>query len=161
MNRFLRYSAIALALFSIVGCCSLPDTALTEEDKATLTSMIDDGLEHMRARDFAAWTANFAEDAVLMPPNGPTVTGPAALQAWAEAMPGWEDATWPNVMISGEGNMAYGSSDYTLKLEGMPEDRGKQLVVFRRKEGGEWKAVAVSFNSDLPIQIPAMMPVEE
>jgi ketosteroid isomerase-like protein len=123
--------------------------------------MFDDGLEYMKAREFGSWSANFAEDAVLMPPNGPTVTGPAALEAWAESMPGWETATWPNVKIWGEGNVAYGSSDWTLKLEGMPEDRGKQLAVFRRKDGGEWKVVAVSYNSDLPLQVPAMMPVEE
>jgi hypothetical protein len=60
-------------------------------------------------------------------------------------------ATFSNVQVWGEGNLAYGTSSYTLTLQGAPPDNGKQLAVFRRGANGEWQVVAVSFNSDLPL----------
>jgi ketosteroid isomerase-like protein len=48
-----------------------------------------------------------------------------------------------------EGNIAYGTSRYTLELEDLPTDTGKQLAVFRRGADGRWSVVACSFSSDL------------
>ena len=62
--------------------------------------------------------------------------------------------SFADVQVSGEGNMAYGSSSYVLKLKDLPADTGKQLVVFRRGADGKWKVAAASYSSDLPIPTP-------
>jgi ketosteroid isomerase-like protein len=59
--------------------------------------------------------------------------------------------------VSGEGDLAYGVSARAMTLQGMPEDRGKQLVVFRRTADG-WRVAAGAFNSDLPLPGPQAAP---
>jgi ketosteroid isomerase-like protein len=125
-------------------------TILGKEDVATLEQMFDTVVRLIRAGDWAAWAALYAEDAVLHPPNGPAVRGRAALQKWGEAFPPVEALDFSNVQVSGEGNVAFGTSGYALTIKGQPLDTGKQLGVFRRDIGG-WQVVAVSFNSDLPL----------
>ncbi|MBI4664606.1 MAG: nuclear transport factor 2 family protein [Verrucomicrobia bacterium] len=104
----------------------------------------------LRAGDWAGWAAQYAEDAVFQPPNGPAVRGRKDIRKWGDAFPPIEAFGFSNVQVSGEGNFAYGMSAYTLTLKGLPPDTGKQLVVFRRGTNG-WQIVAVSFNSDLPL----------
>ena len=125
-------------------------TALGMEDVATLERMFDTVVALIRAGDWAGWAALYAEDAVLHPPNGPAVHGRAALQAWGEAFPEVEALDFLNVQVSGEGNLAYGTSGYALTIKGLAPDTGKQLGVFRRGSNG-WEVAAVSFNSDLPL----------
>ena len=55
-----------------------------------------------------------------------------------------------DVQVSGEGNLAYGTSAVGMKVKGARADTAKQLVVFRRSLAGRWEIVAVSVNSDLP-----------
>ena|SRR5437899_1350405 len=125
-------------------------TVLGKEDVATLEHMFDTVVQLIRAGDWASWAALYAEDAVLHPPNGPAVRGRAALQKWGEAFPPVEALDFSNVQVSGEGNVAYGTSAYTLAIKGQPLDTGKQLGVFLRGTGG-WQVAAVSFNSDLAL----------
>ena len=123
---------------------------LSKEDVATLEGTFDAVVRLVRAGDWAGWTALYAEDAVFHPPNGPAVRGRAAIRKWGDAFPPVEAFGFSNVEVSGEGNVAYGTSGYSLTIKGLPPDTGKQLVVFRRGTSG-WLVVAVSFNSDLPL----------
>lgn len=160
MKRSIQCVLLALALLSLSACCQQTATEFTADDEATIAGMFDTSLANFMARDWAAWAAGFTEDGILQQPNGPTHTGHAALIAWGEALPPFEAMSWPNLKIWGEGNLAYATSDYAGTFEGMPEDRGKQLAVLRRGADGEWKVVAVCFNSDLPLPKPDM-PAEE
>src|SRR5262245_15543764 len=117
-------------------------TALAKEDIATLEQMFGTAVGLIRAGDWTGWAALYAEDSVLHPPNGPAVRGRAALLQWGEAFPPVEAIDFWDVHVSGEGNVAYGTSGYTLTLKGQPPDTGKQLGVFRRGVGG-WQVVAV------------------
>jgi ketosteroid isomerase-like protein len=127
----------------------------TPQDEAAVRGAFDSALQHVRSGDWTAWAAGFSDGAILQPPNGPSVTGRAALEAWGRAFPAIESVTWPNVQVHGEGNMAYGTSAYVLKLKDFPADRGKQLAVLMRSAGGKWEVVAVSFNSDVSLPAPA------
>lgn len=125
-------------------------TLLSKQDVATLEGTFGTVVRLVRANDWAGWAALYAEDAVFHPPNGPAVRGRAAIRKWGDAFPPVEACDFSNVEVSGEGNVAYGTSGYTLTIKGLPPDNGKQLVVFRRGTSG-WQVVAVSFNSDLPV----------
>jgi ketosteroid isomerase-like protein len=118
-------------------------------DEATIKGMFDSTVVWFKAGKFDSWAAGFSDNAYLQSPNGKTATGHAALVAWANSFPPIESLSFTNVQVSGDGNMAYGSSDYALKLKDAPADTGKQLVVAHRGSDAQWKVVAVSFNSDL------------
>jgi ketosteroid isomerase-like protein len=129
---------------------STVETALSKEDLATLEGMLNTTFRLVRMRDWAGWAAMFAEDGVFHPPNQPAVRGRAALQKWGEGFPEVDAIESSDVQIFGEGNLAYFTSRYALRIKGLPPDTGKQLGVFRRGTSG-WQVVAGSFNSDLPL----------
>jgi len=139
----------------VIGACQKAPE-FTAADEAGLKSQIDSANVWIKARKFDLWVGRFADDAFLQPPNAKTATGHTALLAWANALPPMEALVFSNVQVTGDGNMAMGTTDYTLKFQGAPADTGKQIVVFRRSADGKWKTIGVSFSSDLPpIAMPA------
>jgi ketosteroid isomerase-like protein len=146
-RRLLQSSVFVLLLAACQSQSEAP--AFTAEDEAAVRAMFDNTPGYFLNRTFGPWAQQFAEDGIFQPPNAPTVRGRTALQAWAEAFPPMETASFSNVQVTGEGNMAWGTSDYALKLKDGPSDNGKQLVVFR-KTNGSWQIVAGAFSSDLP-----------
>lgn len=154
MRSFPRLSSLVLVALFLVACGQQPDV-FAPQDEATLRGMFDSTVTNIRAGDWATWSAQYTETAVLQPPNAPTVTGRPAILAWGQAFPPVESLAFSEVQVSGEGNLAYGTSAYALKIKDLPQDNGKQLVVFRRSPGAKWEVVAVSFSSDLPMPAPA------
>jgi ketosteroid isomerase-like protein len=159
MNRAGTLHLAAVVL--LVASCAQPpqeqtkastDAApvFTADDATAISGMFTQTVQWLRAGDWKAWSDQYTEDAVLQPPNGPSVVGRAAALAWGQAFPAIEEVDFTNVKVVGEGNIAYGTSDWVLQTKGAPEDKGKQLVVFRRGADGKWGVVAVSFNSNLP-----------
>jgi ketosteroid isomerase-like protein len=129
---------------------------LSAQDAAAVRKVFDDVVKYIRAGDWASWASQWSEDGVFHRANGPLLKGRAAIQAYGQGFPAIETVSFSNVQVSGEGNLAYGTSGYTLtfKKGGPPPDTGKQLAVFRRSASGKWEAVAVSVNSDLPLPAP-------
>jgi len=153
MTRLTSRALWATSVVVLVGCQPAAPQ-FTPQDEAAVRGVFDSSLKSLRAGDWAAWAGSFSDDGILQPPNAPTVTGRAALEAWGHAFPPIDSVSWPNVQVHGEGNLAYGTSDWTLKIRNMPPDHGKQLAVLRRAAGGKWEVVAVSFNSDVPLAPP-------
>ncbi len=148
MSR-LAVAGLTAALFVITGCQS-PPAQFTAEDAATLRGIVESTAQSFKAGEMETWARHYASDAVFQPPNAPMVVGQADILAWGQSFPPLADLTFTNIEVSGEGNVAYGTSSYDMAFPGTPPDRGKQLVVFRRPPGGSWAIVAVSFNSDMP-----------
>ena len=161
MRRSKRSVAgLAMAILLAAGCqqpAPVPaaPAGLTEEDKTAITAVFQNVVQLVRAQNWDGFVATFDDDVVFMPANGPVLRGKDALKAWAAAGPKATSAfDFTNVEIHGEGNLAYGTSAINMAFEGMPADPGKQLVVLRKNAAGEWKSVAVSFNSDTPMPMP-------
>ncbi len=125
-------------------------TFLSKEDIATVEGMFHTILRLVRAGDWAGDAALWAEEGVVHPPNGPAVRGRSAIQQWHENFPPIEAIDFSNLQVAGEGNVAYATYGYILKIKGMPPDTGKALVVLRRGASG-WEFVAASYNSVLPV----------
>ncbi len=142
--------AVAAAL-----ACQPAAPQFTAADETTVRGMFDSTVAHLNAGRFDSWAAQFSDNTLFQPPNEKTVNGRSAIAAWIKALPPIESVSFSNVQVSGEGNTAYGSSAYVLKLKDMPADTGKQLAVFRRGANGTWQVVAVNFNSDVPLPTPA------
>ena len=139
----------------LLASCQAPAPQFTAQDEATLRAMFDSVAAEVTSSRWDTWAGHYAADAYLQPPNAPTVRGRAAILAWGQAFPSVESLVFSDAQVAGEGNMAYGSTAYALKLKDLPMDTGKQLVVFRRAPGGAWEVHAVGFNSDLPLPAPA------
>ncbi len=150
MRRAATFLAVLGSVLLVAGCPSPPED-LSEQDRARIEQIIDGVAITLRAGDYAMWAGHFAEDAVIYPPNAPSVRGRAVIQRWGEAFPAIEDLTFFDVQVWGEGDYAYGTSGYAFTVEGSPPDTGKQLWAFRRSAGAGWEVVAASYNSDLPV----------
>jgi uncharacterized protein (TIGR02246 family) len=128
----------------------------TAGDEQAIRAHVDHWLQLVKAKDASGIAEMYAEDGAVMPPNAPIGTGRAAIQqAWASMMrtPGFDLTFNPEqIVISSSGDMALDRGTYTLTVApaGTTQtDTGKYVVVWR-KIGGDWKAVADIFNSNLP-----------
>jgi ketosteroid isomerase-like protein len=144
-----------LSTIALAAGCTPRSVPLSGEDAAAVRASFDSTVSRIRAGNFAGWAAEFSDDARFYAPNARAVIGRTAILAWGRALPAIEQFAFSDVQVAGAGDLAWGTSAYTLKFKDMPIDSGKQLVVFRRKAGGAWEVIAVSFNSNLPLQQPA------
>ena len=125
-------------------------------EEQAIRGQVDRWLQLVKAKDAASIAELYAEDGAVMPPNGPIGKGRAAIQkTWASMMqtPGFDLTFVPEqIIVSSSGDMALDRGTYRLAIAPNGKamtDTGKYVVVWR-KIGGEWKAAADIFNSDLP-----------
>jgi uncharacterized protein (TIGR02246 family) len=152
-----RVRWVVLLSVNVVACqaASEPEGSLSEPDKEAIRAVFSKVVTTLRARDFDAFANTFAEDVVFHPANAPALHGREEVKNWVTQSPKATSAfDFTNVEIIGQDNFAFATSDIAMNLEGVPADKGKQLVVLRKEPSGEWKTVAVSFNSDTPMQAP-------
>ena len=111
------------------------------------------------AKDVEAYLSFFAEDAFVLPPNVPMLTGKESIRKSVSEMmatPGFA-LSWQitKVEVSRGGDLAYTVGTYQSTLndaKGKPvTDRGKYMTVWKKQPDGKWKAVADMANSDLPV----------
>jgi uncharacterized protein (TIGR02246 family) len=128
----------------------------TGADEQAIRGHVDHWLQLVKAKDAAGIAALYAEDGAVMPPNAPIGKGRAAIQqTWASMMqtPGFDLTFTPEqIVVSSSRDMALDRGTYSLAIAPAGKtqtDTGKYVVVWR-KVGGDWKAAADIFNSDLP-----------
>jgi len=128
----------------------------TAADEKAIRGQVDHWLQLVKAKDASAIASLYTEDGAVMPPNGPIGKGHAAIQkTWTSlmAIPGFDLSFAPEqIVVSTSGDLALDRGTYKLAVapKGTAQtDTGKYVVVWR-KVGGEWKAAADIFNSDLP-----------
>lgn len=161
----MRVSALVFVLSLLTlatGCQSQADTRAADE--ATLRRLDAEwSTAAGTTRDVEKTVSFFADDAVVMPPNIPTLSGKEAIRGLWKSMlespsfsGGWQ-AT--KVEVARSGDLAYVSGTYEFKetdTGGRPiTDKGKYLEVWKKQADGSWKCVADMFNSDLPNVAPA------
>jgi ketosteroid isomerase-like protein len=94
--------------------------------------------------------AFYAEDARLLPPNRPMITGRSQIrEAFGEflgaGMGGLTIETY-ELEIARAGDLAYGIGTFSLARP--TRDQGKFVEVYRRQSDGSWRCVADMFSSD-------------
>lgn len=166
----MRKSLLLLSVTALLlTACRVSETPLNDDAKANASAVVDIGadeqairgqverwLQLVKAKDAASIAGLYAQDGAVMPPNAPIGKGAAAIQqTWASMMgtPGFDLTFTPEqILVSSAGDMALDRGTYRLTVapDGKAQtDTGKYVVVWR-KIGGEWKAAADIFNSDLP-----------
>ena len=95
-------------LLSAATCNSSTPAALTDLDKAAINKATEGFAKGINAKDWAGVAGSYySDDVVMMPSNGPSVTGKAGIQAWMAAYPPISDFTTRTVEIEGSGPTAY------------------------------------------------------
>jgi ketosteroid isomerase-like protein len=148
MKRIALFAAVLLA------ACASANVAPGEADAAMKASR-NDFMQYARSGNAAALANDYADDAVLMPPNLPAMRGRAAIQQfWSGFMAaGKIDVTLTPEKVLSSGDLATDAGKYDLTItpaNGAPiHDVGKYAVT-SQKIGGQWKIVVDIFNSDQP-----------
>ncbi len=130
--------------------------ALSAEDVAANKALTAAYVQGVNSKDWAAVTALYTEDAILLPPNQPLVQGREAILAWAEAFPPLTEFDLTLVEVDGYGDLAYvrGMGTMTMTPEGAPEpikDTVKYIEIRRKQDDGSWLIAIDIMNSDLPL----------
>jgi len=107
------------------------------------------------AADVAAKVRLYAVDAVMLPPQGPAVSGERAIRAWHEAIFREEisriDSKVNEVQVFGDWGFASGTTSGTITSRATGQRRNvaeKWFVVVRRQADGTWKIVRDIWNEE-------------
>ena len=104
----------------------------------------------LRRGDSAAMAATYTEDAQLLPPGAPVVTGRPAIQAfWQGALDmGVADGSLETLELDVQGDTAAEVGQGVLKTKaGQVIDTAKYIVLWKR-EHGAWKWYRDIYNSN-------------
>jgi ketosteroid isomerase-like protein len=161
-GKFVWAFLVVFLGISISSCKTPGLTSLTDQDRAAILKMSEDGQKLFNApeRDFAAAVKfYYTEDAMTLSPNEPVVQGRASQIAWYNAYPPFK-LEEKILELDGRGDLAYARLTYSLKvtMPGATEpvlDTGKGMEIWKKQKDGSWKVSCDIFNSDLPIPVPS------
>ena len=132
-----------IALVSVASCKQEPKKATVEE----LGQMNRDFAKALLAGDAEAAANLYDENASLLPPNEPIVTGRENIKAyWQGAIDaGIVDASVKTISAGSDGNLGYEIGTYELKLkvdnDSIITDTGKYTEILQRNAEGKWMSI--------------------
>jgi len=158
MNRTIKSLTVLVAAAALFVSCQAPQTNVADVKKAVEEA----DARQMKAfadKDLAGMMANYAPDAVILPQNGPAVTGREKMEAmFKEFSEMMTDMKWTITKFDASGDIAYEVGEYTatMHMPGMAPapDKGKFVTVWKRRPDGNWMIVVDIFNTDLPMPTP-------
>lgn len=162
--RAVRLPAL-LGLAVLTACQPAPPAGLSDADKAAIDSTARVFVRHALANDFAALTRDYySDDAMVLPPNAPAVTGHGAIEAMFKTFPPITAFELRTEEVEGTADLAYVRGRYTMTMSppGAPAiaDSGKYLEIWRKQGDGSWKSVRDMFSSDIPLPAPPPAPTK-
>ena len=148
---------------TLAGCAAReepPDTRAADE--AAIRKTDAEWVKAGQSKQLDAWMAFYADDATVLPPNGPTATNRESIRkiiAELMALPG-ASINWQltKVEVARSGDIGYGYGTYELTFndpKGKPvNDRGKVLEIWKKQADGNWKCIVDTWNTDMPLPAP-------
>jgi len=106
-------------------------------------------------RDVEAILSYWTDDAIVIPPGLPTVSGKDALRQYVTEslrIPGFR-ISWKSSapVLSGDGSFAYMAAENTVSMQGPDGNpmtlRGRALTVWRKDRDGEWRCAYDIWNA--------------
>lgn len=160
MKNIITFCFAGLML-SLASCNQPSQYGLAEKDKESLIKTHDEVTKSAHENpqginwdDFVK--AHYAEDAIVMPPNGPSIEGHTEIIKTFKSWPPLTKFHTKDVEIDGSGNIAYirGTYELTMKLNDTTEvsENGKYIELWKMNDKGEWKCIRDIFNSDMPLE---------
>ena len=163
-RQFVLAGSIALLTFAVACQPQTPQTPpdTRAADETALKEWDAQWSKAASAKDVDKTVSYYAEGALVLPPNGPTVTTKDGIRkAWTEMLTapgfsgGWK-ATKVEVARSSDLATVSGTWEFTMNdASGKPAtDRGKFVEVVKKQADGTWKCAVDIWNSDLPLPAP-------
>jgi uncharacterized protein (TIGR02246 family) len=159
-NKYVLARCATLAMLALVSGCNW-QTPIDNRavDAAYIRDLDAQWSKTAAAHDLNGTLSYYSDDAVLLPPNAPVANTKDAIRAiWAELTAPSVAISWQasNVEVAKSGDLAYSTGSYTLAMQDPQgkfiSDKGKFMEVWKKQSDGKWKAVADTYNSDLPAQ---------
>jgi ketosteroid isomerase-like protein len=150
---------VLLGVALAAACQPAAPAGLTDADRAAIDSTARVFVQHALANDFAALARDYyTDDAMVLPPNAPSVTGHAAIEAMFKTFPPITAFELKTEEVEGTADLAYVRGRYTLTMSppgaAAIADSGKYLEIWRKQSDGSWKSMRDMFSSDIPLPPP-------
>lgn len=156
--RLARFGVV-IVVGALLNACA----PSTEADEAAIRAANKAWLAAIVAKDAKAISAMHAEDAQMLPPNGPKAVGREAIEkGWAGIMglPGMVlTFETEKFVFAKSADLAVDIGTYSMTVNGKT-DTGKAVVTWT-KRGAKWVVLTDMFSSDLPVAVAAPAPVAE
>jgi len=164
-TRIVFFFVLVGLLWFVTACQKQAQTIADTRsaDEATLKNLDAEWSKAAGAKDLDKTASYYSDDALVLPPNLPTIQGKQQARAMWQGMfsvpgfgGGWKVS---KVEVARSGDLAYVTGTYELSetdADGKPmTDKGKYLEVWKKQSDGSWKCTIDMFNSDLPSGAPA------
>ena len=155
MIRFKNY------LWFVTGLVAVASIAhAAPPDEAAIRAQTLSWAKAYNGGDAEGVAAQYADDALLLPPGAPGVSGRPAILAFftkdiADSIAaGVVFNVNPKTDVGVSGNMGWESGTYTATIKGAVVESGKFLSVSRKKDG-KWQYIRDTWNADAPPTPPA------
>lgn len=159
LSRPALYLCLALLLF--VSACNQTPADTRAADESAIRDLDAQWSKMAGAHDLEGTLSYYSDDALLLPPNAPMVSGKQAIRAmWTSLLGPDVSLSWhaTKVEVARSGDLAYLVGTYTISMkdpQGKPmTDNGKFVEVWKKQADDKWKAVTDTYNSDLPMPAP-------
>ncbi len=155
----LRRAAGSVALLALIGAAHAAPLAATADETAIRAQSIA-WAKAYNGRDANGVAAQYADDAILLPPGAPGVKGrPAILAFFTKDIANSKAADVifnisPGTDVGVSGNTGWESGTYTATVKGAVVESGKFLSV-SRKSNGKWHYIRDTWNADAPPAVTA------
>ena len=158
MNRLALWTMPATVIVTMIACADRVESDSRSLDEAAIREADAASVKAIAAKQVNATVSYYDEEASILMPNAPIVTGREEIRkAWEQmfATPGFNLAPkTTKVEVARSGDLAYSQGTYEFTAndpQGKPvNDRGKFVVVWKKQTDGAWKIVADIWNSDVP-----------
>jgi ketosteroid isomerase-like protein len=157
----MRRLVLAVLSLAFLAACQPGVAPLTDEDIAALNALRAAGVEATLAGDCDAGIALYADNAVVLPQDEPTVEGRAAMRdgCAADEEPPPQEFTLTSLEIDGYGDLAFdrGTWSWTGAAADSAEAitfTGKYVSIARKQADGSWLWTVDIWNSDAPFPQP-------
>ena len=155
----MRYSFTGIFLITAMLLSSCSEQTVDQEAVAQeLMDLSRNWSSMVGSGDLEASMDFWADDAVMLPPDLPVLSGKAAIREYVSSMasiPGFRISWEPeSAQISRHGDMAFLIERNVIEMDGENGEKivthGKVVTVWRKESNGEWKNVVDMWNAAPP-----------
>lgn len=131
------------------------DTTMSDADIGAIKKMLEDWTACLVDQDWTRWQSFWAEDGVLMPPDGARVVGRADLVPFVSGvLKNIKSFAFSDWTFDGIDDLAVVTNTIRIETEGGGQPptamRDDQMLLLRRHEDGNWRVHRVIFNGSGP-----------
>jgi uncharacterized protein (TIGR02246 family) len=157
MKLFATFCAITAMALTMTACNDTPDTH--DADVKAIQANESQWNQDFASKDPVKITAHYADDAVLIVPGTPAISGHDAILNSLKQMTSDPAMTLKfqatKVDVAKSGDLAYTEGTYNLTVtdpqtKQVINDHGSYVTTYRKQADGTWKAVADIASSDVP-----------